>query len=243
MDGSGLSIRFAGELWMFLAPRDRRPRLHVPVDGTSTLGHVVEACGVPLPEVGPLLVGGRAVGPAYRPAGGDDAYVGAVARPQRLPVPPRFVLDVHLGALARRMRLVGVNTAYRNDLDDDALIAQANAERRVLLTKDRGLLRRRRLRLGGYVRGDRPDRQLADVLDRFAPPLAPWTRCTACNGPLAPVPKDEVEGSLLPGTRRTYDVFARCSACGRVYWPGAHHDRLAEIVRAARRAVERPTRP
>jgi uncharacterized protein with PIN domain len=236
MDGPELSIRFAAELRMFLAPRARRARLRVPVDGTATLGHVIEACGVPLPEVGRLVVAGRAVAPSYRPAGGDDAYVAAVARPQRLPDlpgPPRFVLDVHLGALARRLRLVGVDTAYRNDLDDDALIAQANAERRVLLTKDRGLLRRRRLRLGAYVRGDRPDRQLADVLDRFAPPLAPWTRCTACNGPLAAVPKDEIEHVLRPGTRRTYDTFARCSACGRVYWPGAHHRRLAEIVRTA----------
>lgn len=239
MEGPELSIRFAAELRMFLAARDRRARLRAPVDGTATLGHVIEACGVPLPEVGRLVVDGRVVGPSYRPAGGEDAYVAAVDRPQELPellgpsAPPRFVLDVHLGALARRLRLVGVDTAYRNDLDDDALIAQANEERRVLLTKDRGLLRRRRLRLGAYVRGDRPDRQLADVLDRFAPPLAPWTRCTACNGPLAPVPKNEIEHVLRPGTRRTYDTFARCSACGRVYWPGAHHRRLAEIVRTA----------
>jgi uncharacterized protein with PIN domain len=233
MDGPELSIRFAGELWMFLAPRDRRARLLAAVDGTSTLGHIVEACGVPLPEVGPLVVNGRAVPPAYRPADGDDAYVGAVDRPQRLSVPPRFTLDVHLGALARRLRLVGIDTAYHNNLDDDTLIEQANAERRVLLTKDRGLLRRRLLHLGAYVRGDRPDEQFTDVLDRFRPHLAPWTRCTACNGPLVPVPKSEVEHVLRPGTRRTYDAFARCSACGRVYWRGAHHERLEEIVRAA----------
>jgi uncharacterized protein with PIN domain len=228
-----LSIRFAGELWMFLAPRNRRTRVAVGLDETSTLGHMVEALGVPLPEVGRLLVNGRQAAPGYRPAPGDDAYVGAVERPQRLPGPPRFVLDVHLGALARRLRLVGLDTAYRNDMDDDALIAQANAERRVLLTKDRGLLRRRLLWLGAYVRGARPDEQFADVLGRFAPPLEPWTRCTACNGPLVPVPKRDVEHLLRPGTRRTYEEFARCAHCGRVYWPGAHHERLRAIVAAA----------
>ena len=233
MTARELSIRFAGELWMFLAPRHRRARVGVGLDETSTLGHVVESLGVPLPEVGRLLVNGRRAASGYRPALGDDAYVGAVDRPQRLPGPPRFVLDVHLGALARRLRLVGLDAAYRNDMDDDELIAQANAERRVLLTKDRGLLRRRLLWLGAYVRGDRPDGQFADVLDRFAPPLAPWTRCTACNGRLAPVPKGDVEHLLRPGTRRTYQEFARCAGCGRVYWPGAHHDRLAAIVRAA----------
>ena len=133
------------------------------------------------------------------------------------------------------MRLVGLDTDYSSDLDDDVLIERANSGRRMLLTKDRGLLRRRKLWLGAYVRGARADEQLADVLDRFAPPLAPWTRCSACNGPLSPVPKADVEQLLLPGTRRTYQEFARCADCGRVYWRGAHSRRLEAIVAAATR--------
>ena len=151
----------------------------------------------------------------------------------------RFLLDVHLGALARRLRLVGLDTAYRNDLGDEELVERANAERRVLLTRDRGLLRRRALRQGAYVHGDRPDDQLCDVLGRFAPPLAPWTRCTACNGLLAPVDRAEVEDLLRPGTRRTYDTFARCTVCGRPYWKGAHHRRLEAVVASAYEAVGR----
>jgi uncharacterized protein len=131
------------------------------------------------------------------------------------------------------MRLVGLDTAYSNDRDDDTLIDVADSGRRVLLTKDRGLLRRRKLWLGAYVRGDRADDQLADVLDRFAPPLAPWTRCLACNGLLEPVPKSDVEDDLLPGTRRTYHEFSRCGACARIYWRGAHARRLDRIVAAA----------
>jgi uncharacterized protein with PIN domain len=161
-----------------------------------------------------------------------------LTRPQRLLVAPaRFVLDVHLGALTRRLRLVGVDSAYSNDADDDELIAQANAQKRVLLTQDRGLLRRRSLWRGGYVRGARPDQQLLDVLERFAPPLAPLTICTACNGRLAAVPKPQVEQALQPGTRRTYDSFARCPACGQVYWRGAHSRRLEAVVAAAAAAV------
>ncbi|MBQ6641452.1 MAG: hypothetical protein IJH84_10535, partial [Saccharopolyspora sp.] len=75
--------------------------------------------------------------------------------------------------------------------------------------------------------------QLADVLDRFAPPLAPWTRCTACNGVLRAVPKTSVTGEIQPGTRRTYDRYARCPDCGRVYWRGAHSRRIAKMIRAA----------
>ena len=210
--------------------------MRVACDGTSSLGHVVESFGVPLPEVGHLAVNRRPVPPAYRLRGGDVADAAAMRRPQRLPS-PRFLLDVHLGTLARRLRLLGVDAAWANDLDDDTLIEQANAGQRVLLTQDRGLLRRRKLWLGAYVRGARPDDQLGDVLERFAPPLAPWTRCTACNGLLAPVRKADIEQLLPPGTRRTYQVFARCADCGRIYWRGAHSKRLEPIVESAIRAV------
>lgn len=232
-------LRFAAELRMFLPPRFRGGQARVACDGVSTLGHVIESLGVPLPEAGDLIVDGKPVTAAWRLSGGQVADVAAVRRPQPLPA-ARFVLDVHLGTLARRLRLAGLDVAYANDRDDDALIAQANAERRVLLTQDRGLLRRRKLWLGAYVRGADPDDQLRDVLDRFAPPLAPWTRCTACNGRLQPARKADVEQALQPGTRRTYQEFARCADCGHVYWRGAHSARLDAIVEGARHAASRP---
>lgn len=239
-------LLFAPELRLFLAPRYRGGgRARVRCDGTSTLGHVVESLGVPLPEVGGLSVDGEPATAASRLPAGQPAVakVAAVRRPQPLPA-ARFVLDVHLGTLARRLRLTGIDTAYANDRDDDALIAAAGAEHRVLLTQDRGLLRRRSLWLGAYVRGADPDDQLRDVLDRFAPPLAPWTRCTACNAPLAPSRKADVERLLLPGTRRTYQDFARCTGCGQVYWRGAHSARLGAIVdRAARIVAARSAAP
>jgi uncharacterized protein len=231
--GHEAEITFAAELALFLRP-SRRPGRSVTVacDGVSTIGHLVESLGVPLTEVGPITVNGNRVAPGYRPEGGDVATVSATPRPQPL-ASARFVLDVHLGTLARRLRLLGVDTAYASDRDDDALIEQANAEQRVLLTQDRGLLRRRRLWRGAYVRGARPDEQLADVLGRFAPPLAPWTRCTACNGILSTARKADVEQLLMPGTRRTYQDFSRCERCGRVYWRGAHSSKLEAVVESA----------
>ncbi|WP_037732437.1 Mut7-C RNAse domain-containing protein [Streptomyces megasporus] len=236
-----LFLRLSPDLRIFLPARHREAEtLPVPHDGTSSLVHIVQSTGVPLTEVGALvLADGRRVAPEYRPEAGETVRVEPVECPQRVPGgTPRFLLDVHLGTLARRLRLVaGLDTAYHNDMDDAALVEQANAERRVLLSQDRGLLMRRQLWLGAYVRGSRPDDQLADVLDRFAPPLAPWTRCTACNGLLDGVPKSEVEHLLRPGTRRTYDTFARCRDCGHVYWRGAHGSRLEELVAGAAESV------
>ena len=140
----------------------------------------------------------------YRPGNGDVVTVDAVRRPQRL-ASARFVLDVHLGTLARRLRLVGVDAAYANDASDDALVGQANAEQRVLLTQDRGLLCRRKLRLGAYVRGARPDAQFLDVLDRFRPPLAPWT--WPCQPQLAPpFSFDRAPHSVAPGWEFSFDL-------------------------------------
>jgi uncharacterized protein with PIN domain len=223
------TVRFPPALRFFLPLRHRSGVCEVPL---STLGHAVEALGVPRTEMGTPLVNFEPAAFDTRLSDGDVVDVPSRPRPQWIPT-PRFVLDVHLGTLARRLRLLGVDVAYRNDADDDELVAQANAEGRVLLTQDRGILRRRGLSHGAYVLGSAPDDQLADVLDRFTLSLSPFTRCPSCNGLLVEVAKDEVSDLLPDGTRRSYDQFSRCAECGRLYWRGAHSDSLESIVATA----------
>jgi uncharacterized protein len=233
-------LRLSGELWLFVVPHHRLEQVEIYHDGTATLGHLVEALGVPLTEVGALLAASVAVSAADRPPPGVVVEVRPVRRPQQVPGwSERFLLDVHLGTLARRLRLLGIDAAYRNDVDDDALVEQAQGQRRLLLTQDRGLLRRRALWAGAYVRGARPTDQLTDVLERFAPALAPFTRCTSCNGEVEPVPKQEVTHLLRPGTRRCYHEYARCRCCRQVYWRGAHAPRLDATVKMARSVRDR----
>ncbi|MFD4570256.1 Mut7-C RNAse domain-containing protein [Streptomyces sp. NPDC058467] len=235
MNGPEIHVEFAPDLGLFVPHGRRTGATPVGTDGSSTLGHVVESLGVPLTEVGALVVDGREVPFAHIPAAGEIVEVRAVERPQRIPgAPLRFLLDVHLGTLARRLRLLGVDAAYEStDIGDPALAARSAAERRVMLSRDRGLLRRRELWAGGFVYSTRPEDQLRDVLGRFAPELKPWTRCTACNGLLEDATKEQVADQLEGGTQRSYDVFARCEECGRAYWKGAHHDRLEAIVERA----------
>ena len=229
MDDPTVTVRVPAELVFLLRPRDRPAReRRLGFDPDATVGHVVQAAGVPLTEVGELRLDDVPTQAVARPGPGSEVEVTAVPRPQ--PVPPGgFLLDVGLGALARRLRLLGLDAAWSNDAEDADLAARAAIEERVLLTQDRGLLMRRGVR-GALVRGSRPDGQLADVLDRFAPEPAPLTRCTACGGRLEPVPKAEVADRLPPGTRRTYDDFSRCPACGRLYWRGAHARRIDQLL-------------
>ncbi|WP_370665123.1 Mut7-C RNAse domain-containing protein [Streptomyces sp. IBSBF 2507] len=235
MNGPEIHVEFAPELHLFVPRARPTGAARTATDGVSTLGHLVESLGVPLTEVGTLLVDGREVPPGHIPTGGESVCVRPVQHPQRVPgAPLRFLLDVHLGTLARRLRLLGVDTAYEStDLGDPALAALSAAEKRVLLSRDRGLLRRRELWAGAYVYSTRPEEQLQEVLDRFRPQLSPWTRCTACNGLLRAATKDEVAEQLKGGTQRSYDVFAQCTACGRAYWRGAHHEQLEAIVERA----------
>lgn len=218
-------LRVAEDLRPFLHLRSRRSgEVEIVYDGTATLGHLVQSVGIPLTEVTQEL----RVRERPDPDGVID--VRARERPQPLDGPPQLLLDVHLGALARRLRVLGIDTAYRNDADDATLVAQAAGEDRLLLSKDRGLLMRRALRRAAYVRGDDPDEQLADVLARFALPLSPYTLCPVCGAGLHDVAKAEVLHRLEPGTRRTQQEFRQCVGCGRVYWRGAHLRRLEDLV-------------
>lgn len=245
MNGPEIHVEFAPGLAVFVASGRRRGPTALTTDGVSSLGHVVESTGVPLTEVGALWVNGREVPRSYVPAAGDSVEIRAVSRPQQIPgAPLRFLLDVHLGTLARRLRLLGVDTAYEStDIGDPALATRSATEKRVMLSRDRGLLHRRELWAGAFVYSTRPEDQLRDILDRFRPELRPWTRCTACNGLLREATKEQVADRLEGGTERSYDVFAQCQECGRAYWKGAHHEQLEAIVANALAEVNRPTPP
>ena len=219
-------------LRLFLPRRAREcGEIDLPHDPTATVGHLVQSAGVPMTEVGDLVVAGVSV--SYRSRLQEQDWLEVVGRPlpQPLDGPALFLLDVHLGALARRLRLLGVDTAYDTDADDEDLVGQAEREDRVLLTRDRGLLMRRALRRAAFVRGQDPDDQLAEVIERFQPPLRPWTLCLVCGGRLMPVSKAEVAHRLEPGTLRTQQKFSRCRSCDQVYWHGAHDARLQQVVR------------
>jgi uncharacterized protein len=174
----------------------------------------------------------------YRPAAGDviDAYPPAAhppARPLRPPLgSPRFICDVHLGRLAAYLRMLGYDTLYSNDQDDALLAAIAGAEGRVLLTRDRGLLKRSAVVYGAFVRATDPEAQLREVARRFAlhPAATAFQRCLRCNGLISPVAKAAILDQLPPKTQRYYDAFWRCGACGQIYWRGSHVQQMQAVI-------------
>ena len=246
-----VDVRAYAELNDFLPVEVRGATMRRPFRGHQTVKDVIEAAGIPHTEVDLILVDGESVGFSHRPKSGarlavypvfESLDIAPVGRLRPTPLrDPRFVVDINLGALARLLRLVGFDARCDTDLDDAALAAIGEQEHRIVLTRDRGLLKRRRVTHGLFVRADRPFDQLVDVLGRLdlGRRLAPFTRCLRCGGRLAVVSKADVLDRLEPLTRQHYDEFARCGECGQVYWKGSHHGRLAELVARIRSEVQR----
>lgn len=246
-----MRIRFLGELGDFLAPAQRGATRHEALARRANIKDIIEACGVPHTEIGAIRIDGCVDnGSTVLDIGSEAGVVVAPSRPgcrSRLreapPDPPRFVLDTHLGRLARYLRLAGFDTRYSNDCDDATLAAIADEQRRILLTRDRGLLKRARVVHGRFVRADDPHVQLDDIAIHFllGARMAPFSRCSDCNTPLAAVDKTDIVHRLAPLTRRYYERFALCPACDKLFWSGSHTrdvrawlDRLARLGSADR---------
>jgi uncharacterized protein len=228
-------------LYAALADLAGAAHVHVPVGAPRSVKDLVEAVGVPHPEVSLIVVDGSPVGFDHQVAGGERVAVYPPFRQLDLtgvttvapgPRPPRFVLDVHLGTLTRRLRTLGFDCWYRSDADDVELATVAVDEERILLTRDRGLLMRREITHGYCPRSDDPELQLLEVVDRYglAPRARPFSRCVRCNGELAHAEPHEVHAEIPPRIRREHDTFTRCRDCRRVYWPGSHRSAMATWV-------------
>jgi uncharacterized protein len=248
MSGPGgyVDVRAYAELNDFLAPESRGATVRRPFRPHQTVKDVLEAMGIPHTEVDLILVNGDPADFGHRPTAGDRiaAYpmfealdVGSTARLRPVPLrDPRFVVDVNLGRLARLLRVLGFDVWWSSDADDATLADVSLGEQRILLTRDRGLLKRRAITHGLFVHSQHPEEQTLEVIRRLdlRQRLAPLTRCLQCNGRLAAVAKQEVIDQLEPLTRQYYQEFSRCADCGRIYWAGSHHARLLSLVERLR---------
>jgi uncharacterized protein len=220
----------------FLPVQQQDQDFAIEFQGDQSVKHLFESCGVPHTEVGQVQANATPVSQRYIVQDGDRLEVYPLNPPAQ-PAEMRFVLDNHLGKLAAYLRLLGFDSVYRNDLQDDELAKIASQEARILLTRDVHLLMRSIITQGYWVRSKQPRQQVAEILKRYNlyTALTPFGRCVHCNTPLESVPKEQVLDRLEPLTRRYFDQFQRCPACGRVYWQGSHYSRMQEFIEQLRR--------
>ncbi len=240
MSGS-VDVRFFEELNDFLPAERKKRRFPVRFHPGDTVKAVVEGQGVPHTEVDLITVNGESVPFSYQVRPGDQisvypvfeafdiSSVGKIRdRPLRR---TRFIVDVHLGKLARLLRMLGLDARYEEPFDDASLAERSAREGRILLSRDRGLLKRRIVSHGYCVRSLEPLDQAAEVIQRFdlRSQVAPFSRCIDCNVALERA--THLEAERIPSeVRDTCVEFRRCPSCGKVYWKGTHWDSMRETI-------------
>jgi len=227
-------FRFYAELNDFLPQEHRKRTMCYRFSGHPGIKDPIEVFGIPHTEVELIIVNGQSVGFDYQLQAGDHVAVYPVfesldinplLRLREKPLRnPRFILDVNLGKLAKRMRLLGFDSLYRNDYRDAEVVNIAVNEQRIVLTRDRRLLYIKHISHGYWVRAVDVESQADEILRRFDlfGSIHPFDRCLVCNGMLAPVAKADILERLKPKTRLYYEVFHRCNDCQRIYWEGSH---------------------
>ena len=249
------TFRFYEELNDFLPAGRRRLEFNTPCAEKATAKHMIEALGVPHTEVELILVNGESVGFDHRLQDGDRVAVypkfealdvTPLLRVREQPLhTPRFIADAHLGALARLLRMAGFDTLYDNGFEDRELAAIAVREDRIVLTRDRELLKLRGITHGCFIRAVEPVEQFREIIDRLdlARNARPFSVCLVCNAPLRAIDKSAVIERLPPSVRDSQERFTTCDACHRVFWEGSHWRRMQALLDESLRLIGATLRP
>lgn len=238
------TFTFYDELNFFLPRHHKQKTIIHTFDWKASIKDMIESLGVPHPEIDLIIVKGKSVDFEYIVQNGDDVHIYPIPYYESHPLTdkirlippyvgrPRFILDTHLGRLASYLRMMGFDTLYRNDYDDEELAQVSNAEGRILLTRDIGLLKRSLVIYGYYVRNLKPPLRLLEVARRYqlANKIEAFSYCMKCNGRLIEVNKADISHLIHPMSHEHYDNFHQCDTCKQVYWKGSHYLKMESLL-------------
>lgn len=234
------AFRFYEELNDFIPPSKRKKTFPFSFKGNPAIKDTIEALGLVHTEIDLIIVNGKSVGFNYQLQDGDRVAVypefesldiSSLIHLRSAPLRnPAFICDRQLGRLSRFLRLFGFDTLYRNDFTHETIISFSHKEKRLILTRDRALLRYKSLKRGYWVRSTDPKKQIEEVITRFQLEnlICPFSRCLQCNGCIVPVEKEEVLGCLKEKTRTYFDVFYQCQDCKKIFWKGSHYQNMLQ---------------
>jgi len=235
-------FRFYEELNDFLPSKRRKATFEHKFTDHASVKDMIESFGVPHSEVDLILVNGVSVDFNYLVNDGDLISVYPVfesidvsdvqhlrAKPLRK---PKFILDVHLGKLAKLMRILGFDTLYENNYTDGQIVGISKVEKRAILTRDLGILKRNEVTHGYFVRNIKAEKQIIEIIERFNlhKLINPFSRCLECNALLEPVEKETVLKRLPPKVKISQNKFWICRNCNKIYWKGTHYKKMEKLL-------------
>lgn len=236
------NFRFYEELNDFLPVEKRKTRFAYSFKERASIKDMIEAQGIPHTEVDLILVNDESVDFSYIVQDEDRISVYPVfesldisqlsrVRPEPLR-DLKFILDAHLGKLARILRMFGFDVIYDKDSLPDEILSISLSEKRIILTKSRSLLKRRKVTHGFCLNSSDPELQARLVLKRFdlLKCVNPLIRCLECNTILEGVSRDAVAGKVPMDVYEVMDEFKFCRKCSKIYWNGSHYQKMRERI-------------
>lgn len=238
-------LRFYEELNDYLPREKKKTKFEHIFKGSPSVKDLIESEGVPHIEIDLILVNGISVDFKYKVKDEDNISVYPVfesmdiSKIQHLRNKPlrdkKFVVDVHLGTLARYLRMLGFDTLYENNFNDDTIVKISLSENRTILTKDIGILKRNEVTHGYYVRNIQPDKQLKEIVSRFdlKNSAKEFSRCLNCNNFLKKAEEEKVRKLVPEKVKLFHNKFYYCYNCGKIYWKGSHYNRMLQLINRA----------
>jgi hypothetical protein len=216
-----------------------------PLFRRASIKDILESLGVPHTEVGKIILDGvvqrfekiaengahfeiHPLSPALPPT------MATILHPDPLKTCCRFLVDINVGRLAGLLRMAGFDAEnVDGESTSRAIVAKAIREGRILLTRNKDLLKHRELVYGRLVRNQDPDLQLREIIILYSLEnlLQPFTRCISCNGFLKDVKKEDIIDRLLPLTKKYFNRFRICTVCSKIYWQGSHHEKMTDKLK------------
>lgn len=237
-----VSIRLYAELNDFLHNQRAHAAFRFFYSGRTTLREVLNGLRIPLSEVDLILVNGQSQDFQYRLQQQDRISIypvfetidiSPVAKIRKKPLrTTRFILDAHLGKLAKYLRMLGFDSLYKNDFEDAFIIAIAASQNRIILTRDKALLSDKKVSHGYFVRAINTKAQLSEIMNKFDlySQVSPFSRCINCNQLLKRISADAARPHIKNDTARIFKLFYQCSGCHKIYWKGSHYQRMMQLI-------------
>lgn len=245
-----VEFRFYEELNDFLPEERRKVSFNYSFTGRTSVKDMIESLGVPHTEVDMILVNGYSVDFDYIVESGvrisvypefESLDITDIQHLRNKPLRlPAFITDVHLGSLAKYLRMLGIDVLYRNDYSDMEIIETSLKERRVILTKDRELLKNNKITHGYWIRNKSTEEQVKEVILRFdlKNNICVFLRCLECNNILVPIEKAGIEERIPPKVKLHHNKFWYCQYCDKVYWKGTHYEKMSKFIEQLRNELQ-----
>jgi len=238
-----LFVRCYAELNEFLPLEHRYNEFPLLFSEPFNVAKLLDRLNIPLNSVEIILVDGKSVSAKFSLSEGnrislypifESFDIRSLLHLHSAPLRHiKFIADVHLGKLARYLRLFGFDTAYNSSFSFSSILSIAELEQRCILSKSIAYKEKPSVTKYFHIQSSIPEEQLTETFSRFDLWLSskPFTRCLKCNTLLVKRSIDNVNKNKIPPRILTmFNEYMCCSSCQQYYWKGSHYKRMEEFI-------------